>query len=168
MQFALAALQRLASDEQVARAQDERKESFHRRSRAGELVHATLTLTLRPLIWVRLSFEMMLLACSEATSTKRCRSRTSTVPTIFAGRPVSPRIAPTISPGPTPISAPTFMKRRVCSSGVRRLGLGFGAGEKGRDCGAAFAGACSPAAGAALPSSARRGMPFSVFRRGND
>jgi hypothetical protein len=43
-------------------------------------------------------------------------------------------MAPTTSPGPTPMSAPTFMKRRVCSSGVRRLaalGLATVEGAKG-------------------------------------
>src|SRR5208282_2817623 len=54
----------------------------------------------------------MALACSATTSTNRCRARTSTVPTILPGRPVSPEIVLTTSFGTTPISAPTFIHNR--------------------------------------------------------
>ena len=108
VQLALAPPERLASDQQDARPYDKREQPFHRFGRSLRFHHATFTLALRPLIWVRFSLEMMLLACSDATSTNRCRSRMSTAPTTLRGNPVSPRIVPTMSGSETPISAPVL------------------------------------------------------------
>src|ERR1039458_1581065 len=96
--------------------------------------YAALTLSLWPLIWVRFSLEMMALACSEGTSTKRCRPRMSTVPTTLPGRPVSPAIVLTISMGTTPFSSPTFIHRRVLKGWVTRLVFGLKAGRGSMGC----------------------------------
>src|SRR6185437_13572138 len=104
VQFALAAPQCVAADQQRARLEHEWKQSFDGLGRCRIAHYASFTLSLRPLICVRFILAMIPFACSEDTSTNKCRSRTSTVPTTFPGRPVSPATAFTISIGAMPIS----------------------------------------------------------------
>src|SRR6476661_2125814 len=119
MQSALTAQQRLASDDQDARTQGKREEPLHWLGRTRGLHHATFTLALRPLIWDRLSFATMPCALSDATLIKTCLSRTSTLPIVSRGTPVAPRMASMTSLSEMPISAPTFMNRRVWPSCAR-------------------------------------------------
>jgi hypothetical protein len=64
---------------------------------------------------------------ARATSTKECRSRTSTVPTTFAGQSGFAGDGIHEINGVTPCSAPTLIQSRVWSAGVARLSFGFGA-----------------------------------------
>src|SRR5678816_4555750 len=99
MQLTLAAAQRLAANHQNLRAQDEGIHPLDLPSCKFPFHHATLTLTLCPLISARFNLAMIPLACSLDTSMNKCRSRTSTVPTTLPGNPVSPATAFTTSIG---------------------------------------------------------------------
>src|SRR5271155_2260244 len=123
MQAAFIFAQRLAPDQQELRLHGQLKQLLDLRNWNFTAHHAALILTLVPLISARLSRARMALACSLETSTKECRSRTSTLPSSFPGSPVSPAMEFTMSIGTTPISSPTLMWRRVWSAGVLRSGF---------------------------------------------
>src|SRR4051794_38044338 len=77
VEAAFAAAKNIASREQNARTDHEREKPLDRFGRALVVHQAILTFALRPLICARFRREMIVFACSVATSTNRCRSRRS-------------------------------------------------------------------------------------------